>query len=154
MPSYDEVSDDNLDQLERFVAAYGPEGEGVAELAGFRIMGIKPRNERTGVAITKPDENGRLPCSAVRMKIWENLLGKEYPVLAKVAACVMSMPVTACASERNWSQWGQVYVKARSNLGLERASDIIYIKQNDRLARGKPADMGDLAVLLDTLNVL
>ena len=86
--------------------------------------------------------------------LYTPLQSSEYPVLAKVAEIVMSMPVTACASQRNWTEWGQVYVKARTNLGLARASDLIYINQNDRLARGTPATVGDIAVLLDTINAL
>ena len=48
---------------------------------------------------------------------------------------------------------GPSFVKARCNLGLQRASYLICIKQNDRLARGKPADLGDLDLTHDTMDV-
>ena len=117
-------------------------------------MGIEARDVKSIKCMIAAKSDGRVPCSEVRSRIWKNLLSKAYPQLTKLAVKVMSMPVTACASERNWTEWGQVYVKARSNLGLQRASDLIYIKQNDSLAREKPADLGDLAVTLDTMDAL
>lgn len=88
-----------------------------------------------------------------RARLWSNALKKEFPILSRVAQVVMSMPVHACSTERNWTQWGAVYVKTRSRLGLQKASDLIYVKQNDLRASGTAADMSDLAVLLDTLTV-
>lgn len=154
VPKHDELNEAQFEELEGFVDKYGVVGEGASELAMFRVMGVEARYEKTVAGLTKLNDEGRVPSSTVRIRIWQNMLANEYPVLAKVAACVMSMPVTACASERNWTQWGHVYVEARSKLGLRRASDLIYIKQNDKIARGKPADMSDLAVLLDTMDEL
>ena len=51
----------------------------------------------------------------------------------------MSMPVTACGAERNWSKWGQTFVPNRNNLGLDVAQKMIFVQQNDpsaRIARG------------------
>ena len=54
----------------------------------------------------------------------------EYPLLAKAAIKLLSCHATACASERNWSLWGNVCTKARSNLALQRAKKIIFIRHN------------------------
>ena len=121
-----------------------PQSLGI-ELAMFRLMGIKAIDVKS---IILPESDARVPCSEVRSRIWKNLLSKAYSKSAKLAVRVMSMPATACVSERSWTQWAQVYVKARSNLGFQRASDMICINQNDRLACGKPVDLGDLALTL------
>ena len=42
-------------------------------------------------------------------------------VQAQVACKLLCMHPTACACERNWSAWGNLYTKLRSRLALERA---------------------------------
>ena len=63
------------------------------------------------------------------------------------------MPVTSCAAERNWTIWGQVYVMTRSNLGLQRAQDVIYVKANDTVAKARPQTVDDLVIVLDTMTL-
>jgi hypothetical protein len=58
----------------------------------------------------------------------------------KAAARLMAMPVTSSSAERNWSQWGNVYVANRANQGIETVEKMIFISQNDpetRLKRGE-----------------
>ena len=74
--------------------------------------------------------------------------------LGLVAARVLAMPVTSCAAERNWTIWGQVYIKTRSNLVLQRAQDLIYVKANDTIAKAKPQSGDDLVLSLDTMKLL
>ena len=57
-----------------------------------------------------------------------NLLFKMYIGLGLVAARVFTMPVTSCAAERDRTIWGQVHIKTRTNLGLQRAQGLIYVK--------------------------
>jgi hypothetical protein len=73
--------------------------------------------------------------ASCRLNVWVNLIAGTYPVLTKVARCVLTMPAAACATERNRTIWGQVFIKTRSCLGLQRAQDMIYVKQNDQLGR-------------------
>jgi hypothetical protein len=40
------------------------------------------------------------------------------------------MHATSCASERNWSVWGQINTKLRAKLAIERAEKLVFIKQN------------------------
>jgi len=42
------------------------------------------------------------------------------------------MHPTACASEHNWSVWGQLYTKNRSRLALESAQKLICIRCNNK----------------------
>lgn len=55
----------------------------------------------------------------------------RFPLCVKVAEKLLGMPVTATASERNWSRWKQVFVDNRSRLGLGVAENLVYIQQND-----------------------
>ena len=71
-----------------------------------------------------------------------------------VAARVLAMPVTSCAAERNWTIWGQVYIKTRPNLGLQRAQHLIYVKANDNIAKAKPQTVDGLVLSLDTMKLL
>ena len=54
------------------------------------------------------------------------------------------MPVTSCAAERSWTICGEVYIKTRSNLGVQRAKDLIYVTANDTVAEAKPQPVDDL----------
>ena len=99
------------------------------------------------------NSDGLVAPASNRIGLWENLLYKVYNELAVVASTTLAMPVTSCAAERNWTIWGQVYVKTRSNLGLQRAQDLIYVKANDTIAKTRPQTVDDLVVVLDTLTV-
>jgi hypothetical protein len=66
-----------------------------------------------------------------RVGLFHNFLSKDFPVCARACTVLISMPVTACASERNWSKWGQTYVPNRNALGVESTQKLIYVQQND-----------------------
>ena len=70
-----------------------------------------------------------------------------------MVARVLAMPVTSCATERNRTIWGQVYIKTRSNLDLQRAQDLIYVKANATIAKAKPQSVDDLVLSLDTMKL-
>lgn len=58
---------------------------------------------------------------------------------AKACDALLSMCVTACASERNCSKWGLTYVPNRNALGIDTAQKLIYVPQNNpatRIPRG------------------
>ena len=63
------------------------------------------------------------------------------------------MPVTSCAAERNCTIRGEVYIKTRPNLGLQRAQDLIYVKAIDTIAKAKPQTVDDLVLSLDTMKL-
>eukprot|EP00965_Chrysotila_dentata_P146493 4836782-Pleurochrysis_carterae.AAC.2 len=57
---------------------------------------------------------------------WWSLYGKHFPVLSKIAQCVLAQPVSASAAERNWSAYGQVKTKARNRFGHHVADCLVY----------------------------
>jgi hypothetical protein len=56
-------------------------------------------------------------------------------VTCRAANVLLSMCVTACSSERNWSKWGLLFVPHRNALGLERAQRLVFAQQNDLSTR-------------------
>ena len=88
-----------------------------------------------------------------RIGLWDNILFNVYCELAVVASTVLAIPVTSCAAERNLTIWGQVYVKTRSNLGLQRAQDVIYVKAKDTIANTRPQTEDDLVIVLDNMTL-
>ncbi len=87
---------------------------------------------------------------------WWRVYGKgSFPLISKVASRLLSMHVTTCASERDWSLWGNVYVKARNRLALEKAERLIFVKGNLHLAAGgggaSQAPKPDVQLMLEVL---
>jgi hypothetical protein len=58
---------------------------------------------------------------------FHNFLSNDFPVCSRAWSVLMSMPVTVCASERNWSKWGLTYVPNRNALGVASAQKVIYL---------------------------
>ena len=74
----------------------------------------------------------KLADSMMRRGWWQTIGRAEFPHVSRVAVRLLSYHVTACASERNWSLWGNVYPKCKSRLAIERGSKVIFIKGNDK----------------------
>jgi hAT family C-terminal dimerisation region len=71
-----------------------------------------------------------------RMQCWLRMLQPTFPKLSRVAAMVLSMHCTSCASERNLSVFGRLFEKHRSTLQLDRGAKMIYLAVNDRIQKG------------------
>ena len=99
------------------------------------------------------NSDGLVAPASNRIGLWNNLLSQVYCELAVVASTVLSMPVTSCAAERNLTNWGQVYVKTHSNLGLRRVQDLVYVKANDTLAKARQQTVDDLVIVFDTMTL-
>jgi hypothetical protein len=82
-----------------------------------------------------------------RMRYWQKFLSQKYPLLTRAVVRILPLHVTTCSCERNWSLWGNVYVKARNRLAIERAEKLIYIKSNS----GARSHKRDEEVLLEVL---
>jgi hypothetical protein len=64
--------------------------------------------------------------------------GRSYGLLVKSILCtLLSMPVTTCSAERNWSKWRATFVLHRNALGIETAQDMIFVQQNDPAAHSQ-----------------
>lgn len=81
---------------------------------------------------TKCRKSGAVLIAPVKARRgWWTMYGaRKYPLLASAAKRLLAVHPTACASERNWSVWGQVYTKLRSRLGIDLAQDIVFIRGN------------------------
>jgi hypothetical protein len=66
-----------------------------------------------------------------RVDFFDNALGERVPAVARAANVLLSMPVSACAAERNWRKWGATFVPNHNRLGLEPAQKLIFAQQND-----------------------
>eukprot|EP00798_Chlamydomonas_sp_ICE-L_P008165 gene8165-1419_t len=56
---------------------------------------------------------------------------------------LLSLHASSCAAERNWSTWGRMYTKLRSNLSHQMAEKLIFIKSNyESKEGGDMLDMG------------
>eukprot|EP00983_Pelagomonas_calceolata_P107514 1159352-Pelagomonas_calceolata.AAC.4 len=73
-------------------------------------------------------DDGSLLLIFERVNFWHMGAKKDFPVLAVHAL----YRLTVCASERNWSAWGQLYTKRPSRLDLERARKLIYVCCNSK----------------------
>jgi hypothetical protein len=100
------------------------------------------------------DADGRVSLASMqaRVNFWATSAAvASCKHLAAAAQRLLTMHTTSCASERNWSVWGQIYTKTRSRLAIERAEKLVFIKQN-YTAPGGAADSGaDWEVLLRIL---
>jgi hypothetical protein len=77
-------------------------------------------------------DNGKIEISTVeeRINFWERFGKAEFPALSVAARKLLSCHTTTCATERNWSAWGNLFRKSRSRLAVERAEKLIYIRAN------------------------
>lgn len=68
---------------------------------------------------------------------------------AEVAVRLLSFHVTACASERNWSLWRNVYPKCKSRLGLdsEHGGKLVFMWENDQTLEHKADEEGMLSLM-------
>ena len=67
---------------------------------------------------------------------------QQQPVrlLGQAAERLLSMHTTTCATERNWSTFGRIYVKGRSRLEISKAEKFVFIKGNHAGSAGKGVD--------------
>ena len=82
---------------------------------GITCAMATPKYAKVVSMIITRNEDGRIAPATSCIDLWGKNRSKKYVGLGLVATHV-TMPVTSCAAERNWSIWGQVYMKTRSNL--------------------------------------
>jgi hypothetical protein len=71
---------------------------------------------------------------------YNNVVGTRVPAVTRAVNVLLSMPVTACAAERNWIKWGATFVPNRNALGVEVAQKMIFVQQNDLATLGSASD--------------
>jgi hAT family C-terminal dimerisation region len=121
-----------------------------AELSTL-VLGALPAEMAEHLAhLTKRDP---VASSGERRGWWSRVaIDHGFPLIAQAAVRLLSCHVTSCATERNWSLWGNIYQKARCNLALERATKLVAIRHNDRstAAKGKTDEEIVLKLLSDS----
>jgi hypothetical protein len=131
---------DAMSDIERLGGA-----DAVTELADAQLNGFQGLNElhrrilQRCVSITEKDQDNSVKSLTApvhkRRQLWEKVLVKMYPRLAKVAVQYLSMHATSCASERNLSVFGRLYDKFRGKLKLEKAEKVVYLYAYERVMR-------------------
>ena len=80
----------------------------------------------------KEQEDGSvtLAKTAYRRNFWLIHIPPQFPLISKAAGRLLSAHVTSCATERNWSLFGNIFSKTRNRLALERAQKMAFIRTN------------------------
>jgi hypothetical protein len=112
------------------------EGDVAAEVARLQICNRLPDKMTFALPhLTKRQDSdgGKMMAPAAeRVSYWE-VIGREFfPLVSKAAARLLSLHVTSCAAERNWSVWGRLYSKLRARLSLQVAEKLVFIAQNSK----------------------
>jgi len=66
-----------------------------------------------------------------------------------VAGRLLSAHLTSCATERNWSLFGNIFNKTKNHLVLERAQKIAFIRGNSKESMG-----ADEEIMLSEIDML
>ncbi len=129
------------------------------ELGRLQLAGVPSDVWHLMAALTRREEKevpGRglvVEMASVRERIsfWRLYMSEHgFPAVAWVAERFMRMHASSGASERNWSLWGNVFTKARSRLGKERAEKLIYVRGNS-ITLSRDARMTDEQIVLSLL---
>ena len=111
----------------------------LAELTRLRLGDLPDSMAEALDYITTRSEDSKQVVSIESRKKWWNL-DKAFPLLSRAAERLLSMHATTCATERNWSTFGRVYVKGRSRLAIGKAEKLVFIKGNHAGSAGKGVD--------------
>jgi hypothetical protein len=84
-----------------------------------------------------------MPYNESHRFFWEVYACKVYPLMAKAAVRLLSMHVSTCASECNWSIWGKEFSKDRNRLGSTLGEQIVFICGN---LKGGCSDSDDVVL--------
>eukprot|EP00955_Chlamydomonas_euryale_P030693 323142-Chlamydomonas_euryale.AAC.1 len=71
-----------------------------------------------------------VPAVSKRNQLWRSRACRDASLVASAAKRSLSCHATGGAAERNWSVWGNTYTKTRSNLKIQNADKLVYIKSN------------------------
>ncbi len=99
-------------------------------------------------SLLSPSKKGKDVARTVLRKFWGHAGTCSYPGVAEAAIRLLFMHPTSCASERNWSLWGNVFTKSRNRLAITRAEKLIFIRGNTAAA-GHYSTCEDLLQLLE-----
>jgi len=81
------------------------------------------------------DGSIQLASAEHRRIFWLNHMQPYSPLVAIAAGRLLSAHVTSCATERNWSLFGNIFSKTRNRLHLEKAQKLAFIRANSSLGQ-------------------
>ena len=64
---------------------------------------------------------------------WKSQFQYSASELTKIALCILRIPTSSAASERNWSAFSYIHDKKRNRLTSERVFKLVYIYSNYKL---------------------
>jgi hypothetical protein len=81
------------------------------EVTTFKIVGIEDSECVDYIDLIKSRMVEEKDVSDLCLKFWSSEMGgkKVYPMISKAAVTLLGMHATACATERNWSIWGNIF---------------------------------------------
>jgi hypothetical protein len=134
---WDTLSDDEISRFTDEVERLGGE-PALEHLQTVRSKGIAFKNKLdqlnakkcVAVMCAGAGEVATIRAPVHRKDLWTSALASTFPELSIVAAKLMSMHVTSCASERNLSKFGRLYDKLRGKLRIETANKMVFVSQN------------------------
>lgn len=81
--------------------------------------------------------NGRETVVTTDMRrTWWDINSHHFPLISQAAIRLLSFHVTSCATERNWSRWGQLCTKASNRRTLERSEKLVTIMSSKHNVEG------------------
>jgi len=81
------------------------------------------------------DKSIQLASAEHRHIFWRSHKQPYSPLVAIAAGRFLSAHVTSCATERNWSLFGNIFSKTRNRLHLEKAQKLAFIRANSSLGQ-------------------
>ncbi len=137
------LSEDQHAELDEVVTAFAKDGEDPeGEVTELEVSSFPERYKKVLDMLSKrvQQEVGnrtvvKLQPHTERADFFNNVLGDKMPSVTRAVNALLSMPVTSCSAERNWSRWGLTFVPNRNRLGIEQAEKLIFIQQNDPAMR-------------------
>jgi hypothetical protein len=143
-----DLSEADRDNVLKIVQYFEKEGEDADEEEAYlETSSFEPRYSKVLERLAAKSEvkQGRHTVVQVtphseRVDFYNNVVGTRVPAVTRAVNVLLSMPVTACAAERNWSKWGATFAPNRNALGLEVAQNMIFVQQNDPATRCSAPD--------------
>jgi hypothetical protein len=109
---------DTIDQLEEYVSKNlsNKSEEIEKEIESFTHLVSNPSSKISRHIQTKS------------VKFFWNVIGEpKFPILAKVAKIVYSIPTSQAATERVWSYYDFIHSKRRNRLSVEKATKLVFL---------------------------
>ena len=125
------------------------------EFGALRI-GVMPAQPDVCSALNEhielEDGTTQVASADYRRIFWLNHMQPYSPLIASAAGRLLSAHVTSCATERNWSLFGNIFTKTRNRLLLKKAHKMAFIHANSRMGQAGRLDEEIRLSLIDFMD--